>query len=150
MAGFYEHRAPLPLESARTIVRAALEAARERDLKPMTVVVLDAGAHLVAMEREDGSGVLRFEVAQGKAWGALGVGMASGAFGAANIDRPAFLGSVSAASGGHSVPVAGGVLVLDDDERIIGAVGVSGDASDADEAVARRGIAAAGLGAGAS
>ena len=147
---FYEHRAPLPLESARAMIRAALAAARERELKPMTVVVLDAGAHPVAMEREDGAGVLRFEIAQGKAWGALGVGTASGAFGAANADRPAFLDSVAAASGGHSVPVAGGVLVLDDDAKIIGAVGISGDQSDADEAVARVGIEAVGLAAGIS
>lgn len=150
MAAFHEHRAPLPLESARTMIRATLAAARERDLKPMTAVVLDAGAHLIAMEREDGAGVFRFEVAQGKAWAALGVGTASGAFGAANADRPAFLGAVAAASGGHAVPVAGGVLVLGDDGRIIGAVGVSGDTSDADEAVAAAGVEAAGLAAGTS
>ncbi|MDZ7749672.1 MAG: heme-binding protein [Halofilum sp. (in: g-proteobacteria)] len=147
---FYEHRAPLPLESARAMIRAALAAARERDLKPMTVVVLDAGAHLVAMEREDGSGVFRFEVAQGKAWAALGVGTPSGAFGAANADRPAFLGAVAAASGGHAVPVAGGALVLDGDGLIVGAVGVSGDTSDADEAVAAVGIEAGGFAAGTS
>lgn len=150
MGGFHEHRAVLPLEAARTIIRAALQAARERDLKPMTVVVLDAGAQLVAMEREDGSGVLRYEVALGKAWGSLGVGMASGAFGAANVDRPAFLDSVAAASGGHSVPVAGGVLILDGEEKIVGAVGVSGDRSEADETVAKAGVDAAGFGAGTS
>lgn len=150
MPGFYRHKVVLPLEAARTIVHAALAAARERDLKPVTVVVLDAGAQLVAMEREDGAGVLRYEVALGKAWGSLGVGMASGAFGAANADRPAFLDSVAAASGGHSVPVAGGVLILDDDERIIGAVGVSGDTSEADEAVAVAGVDAAGFTAGTS
>ncbi|WP_440997039.1 GlcG/HbpS family heme-binding protein [Arhodomonas sp. SL1] len=150
MAGFYKHRAPLPLESARVIVEQALRAARGRELKPMTVVVVDAGGHPIAVEREDGAGTVRFEVARGKASAALGVGSASGAFGAANTERPAFLASVAAAAGEGAVPVAGGVLVLDDEERIIGAVGVSGDASDADEAVAVAGIEAAGLRAGAS
>ncbi|MDX1609588.1 MAG: heme-binding protein [Halofilum sp. (in: g-proteobacteria)] len=150
MANFHRHRADLVLEQARAILRGAFDAARARDLKPMTAVVLDAGGHPVAMEREDGAGIARFEVARGKAWGALGVGMASGTFGAANVERPAFLGAVSAATDGMTVPVAGGVLVLNGDGEIIGAVGVSGDASDADEAVAVAGIEAAGLAAGAS
>lgn len=150
MATFHAHRVALPLASARTIVQAALDAARERNLKPVTAVVLDAGGHPVAMEREDGAGFARFEVARGKAWGALGVGTASGAFGAANTDRPAFLAAVASATDGRIVPVAGGVLVLDDEQRIIGAVGVSGDASDADEAVAVAGIQASGFGSAAS
>jgi uncharacterized protein GlcG (DUF336 family) len=150
MIAFHTHHTLLPLATARTIVRAVLAQAREQDLKPITVAVLDAGGHLVTMEREDGAGLLRFDVARGKAWGALGVGTASGDLGAANSERPAFLAAVSDAAGGRAVPVAGGVLVLDQDHRIIGAVGVSGDASDADEAAAVAGIAAAGLEAGAS
>jgi uncharacterized protein GlcG (DUF336 family) len=150
MSTFYRHAVRLPLATARAIVRAVESAARERDLKPMTMVVLDAGGHPVAVEREDGAGIARFEVARGKAWAALGVGMSSGAFGAANEDRPAFLGAVSDATGGRAVPVAGGVLVLDEAGEIIGAVGVSGDTSDADEAVATIAIEAAGLRAGMS
>jgi len=148
MPAFHRHRTNLPLESARTIVRAALDDARSRKLKPMTVVVLDAGGHPVLAEREDGAGIARFEVARGKAAAALGVGMSSGVFGAANAERPAFLAAVSAATGGRAVPVAGGVLVLDGSEEVIGAVGVSGDTSEADEAVAVAGIEAAGLMAG--
>ncbi len=96
------------------------------------------------------TGIARFEVARGKAWAALGVGTSSRAFGAANEQRPAFLGAVSDATDGRAVPVAGGVLVIDAADEIIGAVGVSGDTSDADEAVAVVGIEAAGLEAGVS
>jgi uncharacterized protein GlcG (DUF336 family) len=150
MAAFHAHHVQLPLSSARGIIQYALADARARDLKPMTVVVLDTGGHPVAMEREDGAGIARFDVARGKAWAALGVGAASGAFGAANSDRPAFLAAVAGATEGHAVAVAGGVLVVDDYDWIIGAVGVSGDASDADEAIAIAGIEAAGHRAGAS
>ncbi len=150
MSAFHRHAVHLPLETARTIVRAVIDAAREQNLKPMTVVVLDGGGHPVAAEREDGAGIARFDVARGKAWAALGVGTSSGAFGAVNEERPAFLGAVSDATGGRAVPVAGGVPVLDMADEIIGAVGVSGDTSEADEAVAVIGIEAAGVVAGVS
>lgn len=150
MPTFHRHAVRLPLTKARTIVRAAVDAARERNLKPMTVVVLDGGGHPVAVEREDGAGIARFEVARGKAWAALGVGTSSGEFGAANEARPAFLAAVSDATGGRAVPVAGGVVVIDAGDEIIGAVGVSGDTSEADAAVAVDGIEAAGLRAGGS
>lgn len=106
MAAFHSHHVQLALSSARGIIQYALADARARDLKPMTVVVLDTGGHPVAMEREDGAGIARFDVARGKAWAALGVGTASGAFGAANNDRPAFLAAVATATDGHAVPVA--------------------------------------------
>lgn len=144
MAAFHSHKVQLPLHSARRIIQHALSEARGRDLKPMTVVVLDGGGHLIAMEREDGAGIARFDVARGKAWAALGVGSPSATFGAANSDRPAFLATVAAATDGRVVPVAGGVLVVDDADAIIGAIGVSGDASEADEAVAVAGTEAAG------
>lgn len=137
----------LTLAHAATIVDAALAEARSLGLAPMTVVVLDAGGHPVALKREDGSGILRVEIATGKAWGALGIGagsrvladrVASGAAGAA------FVAAASVASGGRVVPVAGGVLVRSGG-AILGAVGISGDLSDKDEACAVAGIAAAGL-----
>lgn len=140
--------ASLTLSQASTIVEAALKEARSLSLAPMTVVVLDAGGHAVALKREDGSGILRVEIAGGKAWGALGVGagsrmladrVGSGALGAA------FVGAAAAASGGRLIPVAGGVLVQDGTGATIGAVGVSGDLSDKDEACAVAGIEAAGL-----
>ncbi len=137
----------ITLAQASTIVEAALAKAREMSLAPMTVVVLDPGGHMVALKREDGSGILRVEVAAGKAWGGLGLGsgsrmladrVASGAAGAA------FVNAIASSSGGRVVPVPGGVLVRQGGE-VLGAVGVSGDLSDKDEACAMAGIAAAGL-----
>lgn len=144
----YPLAAGLPLEHARAIIAGALAEGRTRALAPLTVVVLDAGGHLIAMEREDGSGIMRFEVARGKAYGALGLGLGSRVIGARNVGREAFLAALAAASDGRSVPVAGGVLVLDAAGLAIGAVGVSGDTSDADEACSIAGIARAGLAAG--
>jgi uncharacterized protein GlcG (DUF336 family) len=138
----------LTLAQASTIVDAALGKGRELALAPMTVVVLDAGGHPVALKREDKSGILRVEIATGKAWGALGMGagtrmlaerVTSGAVGSA------FVNAIAAASGGRVVPVPGGVLVCDAAGDVIGAVGVSGDLSDKDEACALAGIKAAGL-----
>lgn len=147
-AEVYSVAVTLPLEKARQLIAAALAEGRRRELMPLTVVVLDSGGHLVAAEREDGSGVLRFQVAQGKAYGALGLGFGSRAIASRNQGREAFLGALSDAADGKAVPAPGGVLVLDGDKHIIGAVGVSGDASDADEAAALAGIAAVGLAAG--
>lgn len=138
----------LPLEQARKIIAGAIQEGRAQSLAPLTVVVLDSGGQLVAMEREDGSGVLRFEVARGKAYGALGIGLGSRTIGTRNQGRDAFLAAVSSASGGQFIPVAGGVLVLDGANQVIGAVGASGDTSDADEACALAGINTAGLRAG--
>lgn len=139
--------APLPLEKAREIIHAALARGREREFMPLTVVVLDTGGHMIAMEREDGAGVVRQSVAAGKAWGALGIGIGSRTIGARNQGREAFLAGVAAASDGRFVPVPGGVLVIEGGQAI-GAVGISGDTSDADEECAIAGIEAAGYTAG--
>jgi uncharacterized protein GlcG (DUF336 family) len=114
---------------------------------PLTAVVLDSGGHMIAMEREDGAGVVRQQVAAGKAWGALGIGVGSRTVGARNQGRDAFMAGVAAASDGQFIPVPGGVLVIENGEAI-GAVGVSGDTSDADEECAIAGIEAAGYRAG--
>lgn len=135
----------LNLEQARKIIDGALAHGRSAGYKPLTVQVLDAGGQQVAMAREDGSGNLRAQVALGKAYGALGIGLSSGTIGEANADRPAFLAAVAAASDGRMVPVAGGVVILNGAGEIIGAVGISGDTSDADEACCIAGIQAAGL-----
>ena len=136
---------PLPLSRAETIVDQALAAGREAGLAPLTVVVLDSGGHSVALKREDGSGIARVEVATGKAWAALGVGLSSRALGEANKDRPVFLNALAAASQGRCVPVPGGVLICNDAGEALGAVGVSGDTSDNDERCAAAGVRAAGL-----
>ncbi len=134
------------LAQASIIVDTALAKGRELNLHPLTVVVLDAGGHLVAMKREDKSGILRTEIATGKAWGTLGMG-----FGGREFARRAagggglFLTALMEASGGKVVPAPGGVLIRDGAGDIIGAVGISGDTSDKDETCAVAGIAAAGL-----
>jgi uncharacterized protein GlcG (DUF336 family) len=135
----------LTLAQASTIVDAALAAGREKELGALTVVVLDAGGHAITLKREDNSGILRVEVATGKAWAALGMGSSSRAIGDRLAERPAFQGALAAAAGGRFISVPGGVLVRAADGRIIGAVGVTGDTSDNDEYCAIVGIKAAGL-----
>ena len=138
----------ITLSQASIVVDAALAKARAMALAPMTVVVLDAGGHMVALKREDGSGILRVEIAGGKAWGALGIGAGSRVLADRVGTGPAgeaFVTAAAVASGGRLVPVAGGVLVRDSSGAIIGAVGVSGDLSDKDEACALAGLEAAGL-----
>ncbi|MCQ4320169.1 heme-binding protein [Pseudomonas stutzeri] len=117
-------------------------------MEPLTLFVMDAGGNLIAAEREDGCAPLRFPVARGKAFAALGNGVSSRTVGERNESRPAFLAAVAAASDGHFVPVPGGVLILSNDDEVIGAVGASGASSDEDERVAVVGIEAAGLRAG--
>ena len=136
--------AGVTLAQASTIVAAALRRAREDAMAPLSVAVLDAGGHLVAFQREDRAGILRFEVARGKANGALGLGIGSRALLARAEQQPAFIAAVASASDGRLIPVPGGVLIEAAGE-IIGAVGISGDTSDKDEAAAVAGIEAAGL-----
>jgi uncharacterized protein GlcG (DUF336 family) len=135
----------LTLDAGLHILEATLAAAREAELLPLTVVVLDSGAQLVAMAREDGCGTLRFEIARGKAAGALGMGIGSRTIRDRLKERVAFQAAIAAASQGEFIPVPGGVLVLDAEGRAVGAVGVSGDASDRDEYAAIAGISAAGF-----
>ena len=135
----------LDLETARTIIAGARAHAREAGFKPMTVVVLDAGAHVVAVEREDGSSMKRFEIGFGKAHGALSLGMGSRSLMARAEQQPYFIAAVTSAVGGSLVPVPGGVLVRSTEGDLLGAVGVTGDTSDNDESAAVAGIESAGL-----
>lgn len=138
----------ISLEQARTVIAAARAKGRAMALNPLTVVVLDAGGHLVAMEREDGSGFGRSDIAGGKAAGALAMGTSSRALGDIAAERPQFMAALCSAWGGKIIPAAGGVLIRDSSGTLIGAVGVSGDLSDKDEEAAIAGIEAAGLAAG--
>jgi len=135
----------LPLETAGNIVEEALRLGRKEDLLPLTVVVLDAGGKLVAVKSEDGSGVLRFDVAYGKAWGALGMGISSRLIRDRLSARPVFQTALAAAAQGKLIPVPGGVLVEDAEGYTIGAVGISGDSSEKDEYCAVTAIHKAGL-----
>jgi uncharacterized protein GlcG (DUF336 family) len=137
--------APLSLAQAAMIVDAALAAGRAADLEPLTVAVLDAGGHLIALKREDGSGILRPQIAIGKAWGALGMGVSSRTLSKRLAERTAFQNALAAASNGRFVAVPGGVLVRGAGGEVIGAVGISGDTSDKDEYAAIMGVRATGL-----
>lgn len=133
------------LSQATKILDAALAAGREKSFEPLTVVVLDAGGHLVAAKREDGSGILRYEIAFAKAWGALGLGLGSRALATRAIKAPMFITAVASVADGRLVPVPGGVLIRDAQSSVIGAVGISGDNSDNDEIAAIAGIENAAL-----
>ena len=135
----------ISLRKARTIIRKTLEKGREMELKPLSVVVLDAGGHVIAFEREDGAAPGRFAIAHGKAYGSVMLGMA----GTAQMQRAEgqayFMAAVNGVYGGQVVPAPGGVLLRDRKGAVIGAVGVTGDTSDNDAAAAMAGIEAAGL-----
>ena len=133
------------LETAKSITAQVRAAGREHGLKPLTVVVLDPGGHVVSVEREDGSSNNRFEIAFGKAYGALALGMGSRSLMARAEQQPYFIAAAAAAIGGRLVPVPGGVLVKDATGATIGCVGVSGDTSDNDELAAIAGIRSASL-----
>jgi uncharacterized protein GlcG (DUF336 family) len=133
------------LAQASTIVDVALKKGRDSSLAPLTVAVLDSGGHLVAFKREDKSGILRFDIAYGKAWGALGMGFGSRTLAGRAAKTPQFFTMLAAASHGRMVTNPGGVLIKDASGAIVGACGISGDTSDKDEMCAVAGIEAAGL-----
>lgn len=135
----------MKLASAQSIIADALATGQQQGFKPLTVVVLDAGGHVMAAARQDGASNNRFEIAQGKAYGALALGMGSRAIMERAEQQAYFIAAATAALGGRLIPVPGGVLVRDKDGTIMGAVGISGDSSDNDETAASTAIEAAGL-----
>ena len=135
----------LSLDQARTIIARSLGEGRSLGLKPLAVVVLDSGGHVRAFEREDGASTHRFHIAHGKAHGAIALGLGSRALMARAEQQPYFIAAVTSAIGGSLIPVPGGVLVTDEQGKVLGAVGVTGDTSDNDEKAAVAGITAAGF-----
>ena len=140
--------ANVTLEQASIIIDTALAVGRELGLKPLTFAVLDAGGHLVAMKREDKSSLLRHEIAAGKAWGALGIGISTRQMAGRFEANPHFFGAVAGLADGRILNSPGGVLLHDSNGDVIGAVGGSGDTGDNDEKCVLAGIEAAGLTAG--
>ena len=136
----------LSLTQAAAILDECLAVRQKEGLLPLAVAVLDAGGQLVAFKREDGCGVMRYDIAFGKAWAALGMGMSTRLIRDRLANRPAFQSALASASDGRFIPVPGGVLILNEHKAVIGAVGVSGDASDRDEYCAIQAIQTAGLG----
>jgi uncharacterized protein GlcG (DUF336 family) len=135
----------MKLETAQKILAATLASARKSNFKPLAVAVLNARGALKAFAAEDGTSLKRAEIATGKAAGALAMGLGSRTLGTMAAHRPHFVAAVTHAVGGMLIPVAGGVLIRAGADELLGAVGISGDTSDNDEAAAVAGIEAAGL-----
>jgi uncharacterized protein GlcG (DUF336 family) len=135
----------ITLSQAQLIIERGLAHARDAQFPPMTISVLDASGSMVAFAREDDSSLLRERISRGKALGALNMGMGSRSLAGRAEAHPHFMNAVIALAEGNLIPVPGGVLVRDESEKIVGAVGVSGHLPDNDEACAVQGIEAAGL-----
>ncbi len=130
------------LADAQAAITSTRAAARDHGAAPLAIIVLDAGAHPVAFAREDGASLFRLDIARAKAAGALGMGADSGVLAERAKANPLFFTSVAVATGGALALSAGGILLRDAAGIVIGAIGVSGDTPDIDEACARTGSAA--------
>ena len=135
----------ITLDQANRIIAVALAKGTDLKLKPLSVAVLDPGGHLIAFQRQDGASSLRLGIATGKAAGALALGVSSRKIAEMAAERPGFVAALGPIAPQGLIPAAGGIIVLDGNGDIIGAVGVTGDTSDNDEICALAGIAAAGL-----
>ena len=135
----------LTLDKASLMVDKALEKRKEMGFVALTVAVLDAGGQLKVLKREDGSSLLRPEIAMGKAWGALGMGFGGRELARRASNNPIFFGALSDMSGGRMVPNPGAVLIRSASGDILGSIGISGDKAGNDEICAVYGIEAAGL-----
>lgn len=135
----------LDLERSLAITRGAFSKSRSLNAAPLTVAILDQGGQLIALQRQDGASMLRPGIAVAKAWGAVAMGKSSRLLGDDAQQRPAFMSALNTLANGNLIPVPGGVLIRDEREVVVGAVGISGDSSDIDEACAVAGIEAAGM-----
>ena len=135
----------LSLSQANALINAAFAKGAELSLKPLTVAVLDPGGYLIAAQRQDGCSNVRVKLAQGKAAGALALGVSSRVIGKMAEERPHFIASVRELGEGGMIPAGGGVIVCDEGGTILGAIGVTGDTSDNDEACAFAAIESLGL-----
>lgn len=137
--------AEISISKARSIIRATIKKGREMELKPLSVIVLDAGGNVKAFEREDGASPGRFQIALGKAYGVVMTGMPGSALHARAEQQPYFVDALNGAYDGKVIAVQGGILVKDRQDRVIGAVGVTGDTSENDAEAGLAGIEAANL-----
>ena len=133
------------LAEASRIVDEALAHARVHRLQPMTVAVLDARGCILALKTEDGSSLLRPDIASGKAWSALAMGLGTRNLAARAAKLPSFFAALGTLAHGRVLPVPGGVLIRGGDGGVIGAAGASGDVADQDEACVLAGIGTTGL-----
>lgn len=135
----------ITLAQADAIADRALQAGRDRNFQPLTVVILDAGGHLKVLKRGDGASLLRPDIATGKAWGALGMGFGGRELARRAEKMPAFFTALNAMSDGRMVPVPGGALIRDQAGAVVGAIGISGDTSENDEVCVIEGVESQGL-----
>ena len=135
----------LTLAQANQIIAVALARSKDAGYKPMGIAVLDESGSLKAFAREDGASMFRFEIAQAKAWGAVGMGVSSRVLGQRAKDNPNFFVSLAATSSGKFLPQTGAVLIKNAAGQVLGAVGASGGTGDEDEAICMAGVEAAGL-----
>jgi uncharacterized protein GlcG (DUF336 family) len=135
----------LTLDKANKIIENAINKARELGLSPLTVVVLDDAGHLKALQREDGASMIRQQIATAKAWGAVNMGVSSRSLAGVAVQRPDFMNALVNIADGKIMPAPGGVLIRDNDNNLIGAVGISGDSSEQDERCAIAGIEGVGF-----
>ena len=137
--------AAITLAQANNIIAAILQRGAELDCRPLSVIVVEPGCKVKAFQKEDGSSMIRFEMAFGKAYAALALGRSSKLVRVRNEEKPAFMKFLIGASGDQIFPEGGGLPIRDSDGEVIGAVGVTGDTEDRDEELAVFGIHAAGL-----
>jgi len=142
--------AKLTLKQANTIIEQAIAKAHEMKIKPLTVVVLDDSGNIVAVQRDDNASMFRFDVALGKAWGAVAMSCSSRALGKRAKDNPNFFLTLAATAKGKFLPQTGAVVIKNAQGEILGAAGASGGTGDEDEACCAYGIEKAGLTADAS
>lgn len=135
----------ITLEQSERIINAILARGRELQCRPISVAVTDPGAHVKAFKKEDGSSMMRFEMAMGKAFAALALGRSSSLVRVRAEERPLFMNYLISASGGQIFPEGGGRLIRDESGEVVGAVGVTGDTQERDDELAAHGIQAAGL-----
>jgi uncharacterized protein GlcG (DUF336 family) len=135
----------LSLKKANQIATGALATARSMGIPPVTVVVLDTAGHAIVVQREDGASMFRQKVATGKAWAAIGMGVASRVLAERARENPNFFGALAATANGRFLPQPGAVLIRGENGDVIGAVGASGGTGDEDEAICAKGVEDAGL-----
>src|SRR5712672_1466294 len=135
----------LTLDQANHIIAAIIKRGQEINCRPLSVLVVEPGCKVKAFQKEDGSSMIRFEMAFGKAYAALALGRSSRLVRIRNEEKPAFMDYLIAASGDQLFPEGGGMQIRNPEGDVIGAVGVTGDTEDRDEELAVLGIHAAGL-----
>ncbi|RDE22862.1 heme-binding protein [Motiliproteus coralliicola] len=137
--------ASLNLDRSIAITQGAFLKSETLKSEPLTVAILDQGGRLISLQRQDGSSMMRPDIAIAKAWGAVAMGKSSRSLASDAKQRPAFVSALNTLANGNLIPVPGGVLIRDQDDTVVGAVGISGDTSDIDELCAVSGVQAAGL-----